>query len=192
MGREADRSRSDAPAEAALPTGGATSAAAQTDSGPPSRCDNLPVARATQGGSGGVGVAQLPLQHLADRAARQFVHHLIAADPLRLADLGVASARTASASAPSFSTRTPTGVSPHSSLGTPTTAASTTRSSASRSPSRSLGIDVEPARNDHVLGAVHQDQEAVLVEPPDVAVADVAAAFARRAIASRWSRRAGC
>src|SRR3546814_8116177 len=31
--------------------------------------------------------------------------------------------------------------------------------------------DVEAARDDHILGAVHQGQEAVFVETPDVAVA---------------------
>jgi hypothetical protein len=43
--------------------------------------------------------------------------------------------------------------------------------------SRSLGIHVEAARDDHVLAPVEQHQEAVLVEAAEVAGADVATAL---------------
>src|SRR3546814_4323500 len=61
-----------------------------------------------------------------------------------LPTLALQSARTASASAPFVSTTNATGVSPHSSLGMPTTAASTPRSSASNIPSRLLGKIFNP------------------------------------------------
>ena len=38
-------------------------------------------------------------------------------------------------------------------------------------------IDVEAARNDHVLLAVHQGQEALFIKPADIARADIAKAL---------------
>jgi CubicO group peptidase (beta-lactamase class C family) len=134
-------------------------------------------------GSNGRTVAfpQLPLQHLADRAARQRVHQDQVGQALRLAEPGIHPLLERRG----FGLRSrprhhegDRGFSP--SLGR--------HAHHRRFDDLAFGgelrldvarIDIEPARDDEVLLAVHQRQEPVLVEAPDIAGADEAEALGR-------------
>jgi hypothetical protein len=78
-----------------------------------------------------------------------------------------------------------TGVSPQRSDGTPTTAASATAGVLAQHRFEVARVDVEAARDHHVLLAVEQDQEAIGVEAADVAGADEALALVSNHSASR-------
>ena len=127
-------------------------------------------------------VAQFALQHLADGAARQGVDDLQVGQALGLADPAVdPGLRASSASTAASGLQHDEG---HRRLAP---ARPTARRPRRPPPPSSwlhqhgleiARIDVEAAGDDHVLLAVHQRQEAVLVEAADVAGADEA--FARR------------
>ena len=93
-------------------------------------------------------IAQLALEHLADRAARQLVDEREARDRrCVLPTRALAQARSASASAlaPARRTTKATGVSPHRSDGTPTTAASATAGMLAQHRLEVARVDVEAA-----------------------------------------------